>query len=132
MNSDFDAIKKVSDLFFGLKVIGLLLLVVASVGNIVVTLWIDYFGRWYADALPGMPVPALTLFVLHGSSFLFWFALILPLMGLAALFIRERIRFAMVLLAVVLLVTILQSTLTVVGLSLPAITLPTGISNSHP
>ena len=79
-----------------------------------------------------MPLPGLTLLVLTCSPILCWLSLILPLMGLAALFIRERIRLAMVLLAVVLLVTMLQSTLTVVGLYLPAMTLPTGISKEHP
>ena len=122
---------KVSDLFFGLKVIGLLLLVVASVGNIVTTLSIDTFGRWFDVDLPGKPLPSLTLFVLRCSSVLCWLSFIWPLLGLATLFIRERIRLAMVLLAAVVLVTMFQSAVIALALYLPTVTLPVGMSNSQ-
>lgn len=117
---------KESDLFFGLKVIGLLFLVVASVGNFVATLSIDSFDHWFTVDLPGKPLPGLTLIVLHCSSFLGWLSFIWPLMGLAVLFIRERIRLAMVLLAAVVLVTMLQSAVIALALYLPTVTLPVG------
>jgi hypothetical protein len=123
---------KEADLFFGLKVTGLLFLIVASGVNITAALWIDYFAHWYAVDLPGMPLPALTLLVVHSGTFLGWLSIIWPLLGLATLFIRERIRLAMVLLAAVVMVSLVQATLTAVALSLPAITLPTGISKDHP
>jgi hypothetical protein len=122
----------VADLFFGLKVLALLFLLVASVGNIVATLSIDSFGHWFAVDLPGKPLPGLTIFVLRCSPLLDWLSFIWPLMGLAALFIRERIRLAMVLLAAVVLVALLQSALIVTALYLPTVTLPIGMSDGHP
>lgn len=123
---------KVSDLFFGLKVIGLLFLVVSSVGNIVAALSIDSFGLWFAIDLPGKPLPAMTALVLEYRSLLYVLSLVWPFMGLAVLLIRERIRFTMVLLTGVLLITMLQSTLTAVALYLPTVSLNTGMTKSHP
>ena len=94
------------------------------------TVSIDSFGHWFAVDLPGKPLPILTLIVLRCSSFLGWLSFIWLLMGLAALFIRERIRLAMVLLATVVLVAMFQSAVITLALYLPTVTLPVGISHS--
>jgi hypothetical protein len=121
----------VADLFFGLKVLALLFLLVASGGNIAATLSIDSFRHWFEVDLPGKPLPDLTLFVLRCSSLLYWLSFIWPLIGLATLFIRERIRLTMGLLGGVLLVTMLQSAMIVLALYMPTVTLPVGMSNSQ-
>ena len=124
--------RKVSDLFFGLKLIALLFLYVASTGNIIACLSIEHYRQLFADALPGKPLPGLTLFVFAYRSLLYWLAFIWPLIGLATMFIRESIRVATAILATLLVVTLLESSLIVLAMQLPMVTLINGMSDSHP
>lgn len=124
--------RKLSDLFFGFKVITFLFLLVASTGNIVAALSIDSFQQIFADALPGKPLPGITLFVIDCKTIILPLAFIWPMVGLAALFIRERIRVAIGILALALVLTLLQSGLVVLAMRMPMIGLINGMSDSHP
>jgi hypothetical protein len=120
---------KIADLFFGFKIIAFLFLLVATVGNIVAALSIHQFQQIFQDALPGKPLPGLTLSVIYGQTLIFYLALLWPVIGVISLFLRNQIRISILLLSVSLALALIQSGLVVSALRLPMIGLVNGMSD---
>jgi hypothetical protein len=110
--------KKVQDLFFGLKLISFIFLLVASLGAIYGAFSIPHFQRIYYDALPGNALPAVTLAVIWAQKFLIITSFVFPLIGILALFLRS-IRLSIALLAVALGLALIQTSVVVSALNSP-------------
>jgi hypothetical protein len=121
--------EKVDHLFFGLKLIAFIFLLLASLGASVGALEIPHFQEIFMDALPGKPLPELTLSVIWAQKFLVVTSLVFPLVGVLALCLRN-IRLSIALLAGVLSLALIQSSVVVCALNLPMQGLVEGMSDN--
>jgi hypothetical protein len=120
--------KKVDHLFFGLKLISFIFLLVASLGAIYGAFSIPHFQQIYEDALPGKPLPGMTLAVVWAHKFLVITSFMFPLIGLVALFLR-RMRISITLLAIALGLAFIQASVVVTALNLPMQEIVEGFSD---
>jgi hypothetical protein len=73
---------KVDAVLLGLRYLFLSLIALASILNLWAAISIKTFAEIFRDALPGKPLPLLSSFVVHGSSFLVLLAFVWPVIGL--------------------------------------------------
>lgn len=124
----FQLSKKVDQLFFGIKLMSFLFLLLASFGAIFGALEIPHFQEIFMDALPGKPLPSMTLAVIWGRKFLVITPILFALVGVTALFLRN-IKLSIALLAVALLLAIIQTWFVTFALNLPMQDLMTGMAD---
>ncbi len=82
----------VTELKVGMKWFLGLFLVVVSVPNFIATLTIPEFRQIFQDALPGKPLPEITLLFIGGYWFFQILSLALPIMGLLFVVRGKRVR----------------------------------------
>jgi hypothetical protein len=120
---------KVDEVIFALKGLLALALVVLSVPNLCVSLSISKFQEIFQDALPGKPLPLLTLSIIHHPLLHHIVVLLLPMAGIIVLAQKRRIRTCTIVTAVLVCVIGAQLFLTWLALFLPIVGLETGMSN---
>ena len=119
---------KVDSLILGFKVGGLAILIAFSLFNLMDSFAISRFRNIFADALPGAPLPALTVFFLNNQSFLTCLAVLWPVLGLVVLRIFKRTSVVLVMLTCFLILVILQIVLNWTALFTPLVNLTGSIS----
>ena len=120
--------RKFDALFLGVKIFLLLLLLTFSVGGILSTLSIDKYQQIFADALPGKPLPGLTLLVLFLKPYLFCLAFFWPVMGIFAATLRKNVVLSLSLLCVASAGLLIQSVIILCAMQLPLIGIITGMA----
>ena len=121
--------EKVDEVVFALKCLFALALIVLSVPNFCVSMGISKFQRIFQDALPGKPLPLLTLSVINHPLLHHIVVLVLPLIGILVLVQARRIRTCTIVTAVLVCVIGAQLFLTWIAMFMPMIGLVTGMSN---
>jgi hypothetical protein len=84
--------RSVSELASGIKWFLGLFLIVVSVPNAIATLTIPKFQQIFQDALPGKPLPEITLLFTHGYWFFQLLSFVWPIVGLVVIVRGTRIR----------------------------------------
>jgi hypothetical protein len=120
--------KKMDHLFFGIKLMSFLFLLLASFGAFFGALEIPHFQEIFMDALPGKPLPAMTLAIIWAQKFLVVTPILFALVGVLALFLRN-IKLSISLLAAALCLAIIQTWGVTFALNLPMQGLLTGMAD---
>jgi hypothetical protein len=121
---------KVDDTVLGLKWMFSLLLIVISIPNFFASLAIHHFAEIFRDALPGKPLPLLTVAVISNPIFLHLLALVWPLVGILNIVYSKRIRNWAIGTALIAFFIVLQLYLTQMALFMPMTDLITGMSDT--
>jgi len=120
---------RIDDVILGMKWMFALFLIVISVPNLIAALTIPRFAMIFQDALPGKPLPLLTLFMIAHSGLLQLLALAWPIAGVTFIFREKRVRVWTVAAALIAGGIGLQLLLTQTALFMPMVGLITGMSN---
>ena len=110
---------KVDLLIFSYRVGTLAVLFFLSFINVSDSLAITWFRTMYQDALPGKPLPAITLFLVQYHALVGCFALLLPVVGTFTALAIKNISTSISLTTCIMIVIVLQITITWFFLILP-------------
>jgi uncharacterized membrane protein len=121
---------KVDDMVLGLKWMFSLLLIVISIPNFFASLAIHHFTEIFREALPGKPLPLLTVAVISHPTFHHLLALVCPVVGILNIIYSKRIRNWVIGTALIAFFIGLQLCLTQMALFMPMTDLLTGMSDT--
>ena len=121
---------KIDDAILGLKWMFSLLILLVAIPNILLSLSIDHFAQIFADALPGKPLPLLTVAIIHTSIFLRILALAWPVLGILSIVYGTRVRNWIIVSTVAFFLIALQMSLTWLACFIPMGGLITGMSDT--
>jgi type II secretory pathway component PulF len=121
---------KIDDVILGIKWMFSLFLLVISIPNSFASLSIHHFAEIFRDALPGKPLPLLTVAVISHSTFLNLLALTLPVVGILTIIYSKRVRNWAIGATVIAFFIGLQLCLTQMALFMPLTDLYTGMSDT--
>jgi hypothetical protein len=121
---------KVDSFILGHKIGGLAILIAFSIFNLADTFAISRFRQIFADALPGAPLPALTVFFLNHQTSVTFLAVLWPILGMVVVAGFKKPSSVMVLLYCFLILVIIQIVLNWTALFTPLVQLTSSISNS--
>ena len=114
----------------GLKWMFVLLILLFSVPNFATSLMIPKFNQIFQDALPGKPLPLLTIALTHFSTFFTVLTVALPVLGILNICYGKKLRAWVIGSVVILLFIGLQVVFTWIGCITPMIDMPTGVSDA--
>ena len=121
---------KIDDVVLGIKWFFSLFLLVISIPNIIATFSIHHFDEIFRDALPGKPLPLLTIAVISHATLLHLIALVLPIVGILMIIYSKGIRTWAIGAAVIAFFISLQLFLTQTALIMPMADLMEGMSDT--
>lgn len=110
---------KMNDVIFAIKVALCLLLLSTSVSNILASQEIETYRQIFRDALPGKPLPMMTLVVFSASFLLRVLAFAWPVAGITIVILSKRPRYWIIAASIFLVLIGLQSIITWVSFLLP-------------
>jgi hypothetical protein len=120
---------KIDGMVLGLKWMVSLLIVLLSIPNLFAACSIGHFDLIFRDALPGKPLPGLTVLLINGSSFFIFLSLFWPVVGVLSVFFGRQPRSWIIGAACIEFLIGLQITLTWIGCFTPMFGLIQGIPN---
>ena len=122
---------KIDDVVLGIKWFFSLFLLVISIPNIIATFSIHHFDEIFRDALPGKPLPLLTVAVITFPNLHHLLALILPFVGIIMIIYLRRIRTWAIGAAIIAFLIGLQICLTQMAFIMPMTDLMEGMSDTN-
>jgi len=120
---------KIDDVILGIKWMFSLVIVSSSIPNFCTSLPIGIFAELFRDALPGKPLPLLTLAVIHSSTFLLILTLVWPVIGVLSILYSKRVSVWMISSFVIICLIGLQIFFTWVACFLPFLPIVNGMSD---
>jgi hypothetical protein len=122
---------KIDHLIFGLKLGASVLLIFLTIPAFLSSLTIPYFQQVYQDALPGKPLPSLTMFIIGLRHYLPLplLTLVWPVIGITNIAMSKSLPWWIISTATIAGIIVMQWFLTWIGLFLPMTDLFVGMSD---